>query len=59
MTRSAYYRSMARRFAAMAARYRWMRQDIRHELWADRAHIALFAMQLALNDEASRRRTDS
>jgi len=55
MTRLAYYRAMARRFAALAARNRWMRRDISHELWAERALAALMMMrwQLAVEAETS------
>ena len=49
MTRVAYYRHLARCLAAMAARMRWMKQDISHELWASRAQTAFHMMRLALD----------
>lgn len=49
MTKVAYYRHLARCLAAMAARYRWMKQDVNHELWHSRAMTAFHMMRLALD----------
>ena len=53
VTRVAYYRHLARCLAAMAARMRWMKQDVVHELWASRAQTALMCMRMEIAEEAS------
>ena len=52
MTKVAYYRSMVRQFAALAARNRWMRKDRSHTQWAERARAALMMMEIEIAEAA-------
>lgn len=47
-----FYRSEARRMAVLARRYRFMKQDIRCELFAEKAMAALILCQLEIEELA-------